>query len=144
VNEDLRVQVLVHNKGTGTITCGVYVGIETANLEQCFTGKVEDIPPGHVGWEIYLLSTYGRTVGRHALGVFCEPHGDSYYAKRVGKAALGFATGYWAGKKVGGLSAKFEIVNVMHCPQCGRNLRFRHDDPRNSPGWFCDNCRGWL
>ena len=144
VDEDLRIQILVYNRGSGNITCDIYMGIETTDLKQCFTGKIKDIPPGHVGWEIYLLSTYGRSIGEHNLGIFCEPHGRSYYAKGVGKAVFGVATGYWAGKKVGGLSAKFRIANNLACPRCGRNLQFKKGDQRNSPGWYCDNCRGYL
>lgn len=67
VGEDLRVQVLVHNRGTGNITCSVYMGIEAKDLKHCFTGKIEDIPPRYVGWDIYLLSTYGRSLGEHEL-----------------------------------------------------------------------------
>ncbi len=142
VGEPLVCQLILHNRGSGSITANVYLDPNNASsLDKCLKDTMSDIRPGNVAYEVWTMKTEGKGPGDHSIGFYCEPKGTGYYAKGAGRVALGFAVGWAPGKKVGGFSTKYRIVHGIDCPQCSKALEWR-TDPRK--GWYCASCDGWL
>ena len=133
----IPVTVVVNNRGSDDINCEIYIGVDPKQLSDCIHSKTGNIPAGRLWYSRALFPAKKLKEGLHEMALACEPRTSSFHTKRVGKTALGLATGVWLGKKLSALKLSLNLVENMACPLCSMPMQFRLDDPLYPDGWYC-------